>query len=164
MPWHYIDVRRDGAEASDGYPPEAGKGVTMRVVTWEELAEKALDSDALFGAWLHHAGRERSIEMRLDLVLLDEKVAVETAHHVLVMDVVGEQRRGVCNLTLVVGGKLIGDANLVGKKVSLDLLRIEGLEDEEPVEVVAHDGTISFRWVPISRLYDIREEVLLTVR
>ena len=133
------------------------------MVTWDELADKAQD-DSIFGAWLHHAGRERSIESRLDLVLLDEKVAVETAHHVLVMDVVDEPRRGFCNLTLIAGGKLLADPSLIGKKVSLDLLRIEGLEDEEPVEVVAHDGTISFCWIPISRLYDIREEVLLTVR
>jgi hypothetical protein len=92
---------------------------------------------------------------------LDEKVAVETAHHVLVMDVA---HRGYCTLTVVVGGKLIGDANLVGKKVSLDLLRIEGLEDEEPVETVSSDGTVTYSWTPISRLYDLREEVLLTVR
>ena len=135
----------------------------MRVVTWEELAQRAPD-DSIFGAWLHHAGRERSISSRLDLVLLDEKVAIETAHHILVMDVVAEPRRGYCDLTLIAGGKIIADASLIGKKVSLDLLRIEGLEDEEPVEVVAHDGTISFCWIPISRLYDLREEVLLTVR
>jgi hypothetical protein len=130
----------------------------MRVVTWEELAERAPD---IMGGWMHHAGRERSLSARLDLVLLDEKVAVETAHHVLVMDVA---HRGYCTLTVVVGGKLIGDANLVGKKVSLDLLRIEGLEDEEPVETVSSDGTVTYSWTPISRLYDLREEVLLTVR
>ena len=160
MPWHYIDVRRDGAEAPDGYPPEAGKGVAMRVVTWEELAERAPDS--IFGAWLHHA-EQRSMSSRLDRVVLDEKVAVETAHHVLIMDVVGEPRRGYCTLTVVVGGKLIGDPSLIGKKVSLDLLRIEGLEDEEPVEVVSNDGTVTYSWTPISRLYELREEVLLTV-
>ena len=159
MPWHYIDVRRRGAEAPAGYPPEAGKGVAMRVVTWEELASKAPSS--IFGAWLHHAGDIRSISSRLDRVLLDEKVAVETVHHLLVMDVAD---RGYCTLTVVVGGKLIGDANLVGKKVSLDLLRIEGLEDEEPVEIVSADGTVTYSWTPISRLYELREEVLLTVR
>ena len=141
----------------------------MRVVTWEELAEKALDSDALFGAWLHHAGRERSVANRLDLVLLDEKVAVETVHHVLMMSPCAGpgnpvSDRGYCDLTLIAGGQLLADITLVGKKVSLDLLRIEGLEDEEPIEIVSADGTISFRGVPMSRLYDIREEVLLTVR
>ena len=160
MPWHYIDVRRDGAEAPDGYPPEAGKGVTMRVVTWEELAERAPD-DSIFGAWLHHAGRERSLSGRLDLVLLDEKVAVETAHHLLFLT---PSDRGYCDLTVIVGDKLLGNPELVGKEVSLDLLRIEGLEDEEPVTTVSTGGTVTFARAPLSRLYDLREEVLLTVR
>ena len=160
VPWHYIDVRRDGAEAPDGYPPEAGKGVAMRVVTWEELASKASGS-SLFGAWLHHAGEQRSISSRLDLVLLDEKVAVETAHHILFLT---PSDRGYCDLTVIVGDKLLGNPALVGKEVSLDLLRIEGLEDEEPIATVSSDGTVTYSWTPISRLYDLREEVLLTVR
>jgi len=131
----------------------------MRVVTWEELAERA--PNYIFGAWLHHVGDQRSISSRLDRVLLDEKVAVETAHHVLVMDVA---HRGYCTLTVVVGGKLIGDPLLVGRQVSLDLWRIEGLEDEEPVTTVTTEGTAKFPRTPLSRLYDLREEVLLTVR
>jgi len=140
----------------------------MRVVTWEELASKASGS-SLFGAWLHHEGRERDIEATLDLVLLDERVAVETDHHVLVMDPVAdpwgrESDRGYCDLTVVAGGKLLGDPLLVGRQVSLDMLRIEGLEDEEPIATVSSDGTVKFPRTPISRLYDIRKEVLLTVR
>jgi hypothetical protein len=130
----------------------------MRVVTWEELAERAPD---IMGGWMHHAGRERSLSAWLDLVLLDEKVAVETAHHVLILT---PSDRGYCDLTVVVGGKILGDPSLAGRKVSLDLIRIEGLEDEEPVETVSSDGTVTYSWTPISRLYDLREEVLLTVR
>ena len=29
VPWHYIDVRRGGAQAPDGYPPEAGERTTV---------------------------------------------------------------------------------------------------------------------------------------
>jgi hypothetical protein len=97
----------------------------------------------------------------LDLVLLDEKVAVETAHHILFLT---PSDRGYCDLTVIVGDKLLGNPALVGKEVSLDLLRIEGLEDEEPIATVSSDGTVTYSWTPISRLYDLREEVLLTVR
>jgi hypothetical protein len=52
VPWHYIDVRRDGAEAPDGYPPEAGERTTvMGLWVYFVLANLRVDAQVFHKVW-----------------------------------------------------------------------------------------------------------------
>ena len=47
---------------------------------------------------------------------------------------------------------------VVGLRIRLDLLQIEGLEDEEPVSTTGADGVARFARVPLSRFVELDDE------
>ena len=60
--------------------------------------------------------------------------------------------------TLVVRVHDASGSPVVGRRIRLDLLQIEGLEDEEPVWTTGADGIARFPRVPLSRFVELDDE------
>ena len=60
--------------------------------------------------------------------------------------------------TLVVRVHDVSGSPVVGLRIRLDLLQIEGLEDEEPVWTTGADGIARFPRVPLSRFVELDDE------